>query len=60
MNYLEILNDFISVTIDFIRGEVIHVNNEVYNLNIGEEKDISSWVVVNYALGNLGREAQLD
>ena len=54
MKYLESFTDFIFFTIDFVRDEVIHVNDEVYNLNIGEEQGISSWVAVNYALGNLG------
>ena len=58
MKYLESFTDFIFFTIDFVRDEVIHLNDEVYNLNIGEEQGISSWVAVNYALGNLGREAQ--
>jgi len=39
-----------------VNCEVIHVNDEVYNLNIGDEQ--SSWVAVNYALGNLGQEPQ--
>lgn len=34
------------------------MNDEVYNLIIGDEQGISSWVAVNYALGNLGREPQ--